>query len=325
MSDQVEEVGGAEALRIEAADWLMRQRTSDLWAQEDQAALESWLAKSPAHLLAYWRLEAAWSRTDRLAALRDVPQARPAQARRKNIGSFLTRSVAVAACFAVVGFLLLRSSVPLGREFSTSVGGHETIRLADGSLIELNTNTTVHVLDGGNGRTVTLDKGEAYFQIVHNQASPFEVLVGDRKLVDIGTAFSVRKETNRLQVAIVEGQVRFAPLHPKDGKPIYLSSGDMLVASAGKTSVTRLASPDLKSELGWRRGLLIFYRKPLADAAEEFNRYNQQQIVVVGEAAGKLPVSGALSANDPEQFVRMARNVFGLRVERRNSEILISR
>jgi transmembrane sensor len=150
-------------------------------------------------------------------------------------------------------------------------------------------------------------------------------LVAGRKITDIGTAFSVRADSSRLQVAVVEGQVSFGSLRANDNHTIHLTSGDMLVATANQTNVVRLASPALKSELGWRRGILLFYRKPLADAAQEFNRYNQQQIVIVGNAIGRLPVSGSLSATDPEQFVRMAKNVFGLRVERRDGEILISR
>ena len=97
-----EQLTGAEALRVRAADWLMQQRTSDSWGPEDQQALDVWLAEFPAHLLAYWRLDAAWSRTDRLAALRGSMREMPPGAERKTTFPFLLRAV-VATMLALVG------------------------------------------------------------------------------------------------------------------------------------------------------------------------------------------------------------------------------
>src|SRR5580692_10662110 len=63
----------AELIEARAADWLMRQRDCDGWNAGDQAALDAWLAQSPAHLIAYARLNSAWAYADRLAALRNSP------------------------------------------------------------------------------------------------------------------------------------------------------------------------------------------------------------------------------------------------------------
>jgi transmembrane sensor len=98
-----------------------------------------------------------------------------------------------------------------------------------------------------------------------------------------------------------------------------------LVATAKNVGITKATSQDVTEALGWRQGLLVFYRKPLADAAAEFNRYNNQQIVIAGIELGRMPVTGTLSATDPDQFIRMAQNLFGLHVERSDGKILISR
>ncbi|HWH59552.1 MAG TPA: FecR domain-containing protein [Terriglobales bacterium] len=331
MSDprETDQMGGAEILRIQAADWLMQQRTADAWTEADQVRLDAWLAESPAHLLAYWRLEAAWSRTDRLAALRLSTKTEAPSSRPRNIFPFLARTVAALVGVGIVGLIFLRQPAePQGREFATSVGGHETIRMADGSLVELNTDTTAHVLDRGDMRKVTLNKGEAYFQVVHNQAKPFVVVVGNRKIVDLGTKFLVRQDASKLQVTVFEGLIRFEPGKSQgapDGKPVSLSAGETLVATARNFSITKATPPDVTEALGWRRGLLVFYRKPLADAASEFNRYNNEQIVIVGDDLGHLPITGTLAATDPDQFIRMAKNLFGLHVEHTDGKILISR
>jgi transmembrane sensor len=169
-----------------------------------------------------------------------------------------------------------------------------------------------------------LNKGEAYFQVVHSEAKPFVVVVGNRKIVDIGTKFLVRQDAAKIQVSVFEGLVRFEP-GQSHRAPVALSAGETLVATAKNISIAKATSSQVTEALGWRRGLLVFYRKPLTDAASEFNRYNSQQIVIVGSDLGRMPITGTLSATDPNQFIRMAKNLFGLRVEHTNGKILISR
>ena len=67
----------ADEIEEQAADWLQRRHFWN-WTDGDQAALDAWLAQSPAHLVAYLRLESALGRTDRLAALRAPDGKQPA-------------------------------------------------------------------------------------------------------------------------------------------------------------------------------------------------------------------------------------------------------
>ena len=80
MSDP-ERAIAANAIDVEtrAAEWLERS-VSEQWTSENQSALDAWLAQSPAHIVTFWRLKAAWSRTHRLAALGDVSAEAPAHA-----------------------------------------------------------------------------------------------------------------------------------------------------------------------------------------------------------------------------------------------------
>ncbi len=47
--------------------------------------------------------------------------------------------------------------------YKTPIGGLETVHLADGSRVTLNTDTTIRVRIGRTRRRVELDSGEAYF------------------------------------------------------------------------------------------------------------------------------------------------------------------
>src|SRR5690242_2783258 len=90
----------------EAADWIADRDRED-WNQADQKRLDSWLAESLAHELAFWRLDVAWAETARLAALR-----RPSQtlSESKPQRSFLIRVAGVSGLVIATG-LLFSSSV----------------------------------------------------------------------------------------------------------------------------------------------------------------------------------------------------------------------
>jgi transmembrane sensor len=69
--------------------------------------------------------------------------------------------------------------------------------------------------------------------------------------------------------------------------------------------------------------VLIFDHATLADAVAEFNRYNRQKLLIGDSVAGHLAIYGTFRADNVEDFISLARDVLGLRTERRNSEIVI--
>ena len=320
-----EDAGGTEAIRIQAADWVLAQRLAETWSEADQAALDSWLGKSLANRLAYLRLEAAWIRTRRIAALRPVNhgdvEPSPKQGR-----PFPRKIAAASIALAVAGAVIAYSSQQGMKTYATAVGNHSTIVLLDGSKIELNTNTILRVSDGAGQRTVMLDQGEAFFHIKHDVSRPFTVLAAGHRITDLGTEFTVRRDSNDLTVSLLEGRARFDSADwGAHTNPMVLSPGDILKTAGNSTFVARQPVAKLARELAWRRGALVFENATLADAARELNRYNVQKIVIADEAVKKLKFDASIPTNGVQVFTRVAREVFDLRVDSRANEVVISR
>jgi transmembrane sensor len=316
----------ATALDIEtqAADWFDKKHFWT-WTDADQLAFEAWLAQSPAHEIAYWRLDGAWSRAGRLSVLR---LKEPAQKKPPLWGlSFL---VPIAATVVLVAALAagywMYATQPQTAAFATKLGGHETVTLSDGTRVELNTNTAIRVKYSANAREFWLDRGEAYFQVRHDPAHPLTVYAGDRRITDIGTEFDIHREPGQLDVTVLAGRVGFdAAAAPKSASPLLLTKGDAIVATATDMSVVHKTDHELMNELSWRRGVLVFDGTPLAEAAREINRYNAQKIVIADPKLAETAITGTISANDPQQFVRMTQYLLGLHGETANGEIVISR
>src|SRR6185437_10204691 len=145
--------------------------------------------------------------------------------------------------------------------------------LDDGSLIELNTNTAVRVAYESGRRRVWLDRGEAYFSVVHDASRPFTVTLGNRRITDLGTKFLARKDGDRVQVALIEGRARFdAALDATRAQQTVLRPGDTITANAASVSLRRNTSRTLANELSWRRGMLVFDHATLTEVASEYNR-----------------------------------------------------
>ena len=306
---------GALAIEAQAADWLTRKRFWN-WSADDQAQFETWLSQSPTHEIAFWRLEGALGRTERLTALR--PAKEPRQWR-----PILARvAVAVLMIAVLAGAYSIYATRPEGVAYATSVGGHETIVLADGTRIELNTDSAIRVAESPSERRIRLEKGEAFFQVVHNAARPLVVYIGNRRVIDIGTKFSVRRDADRLTVAVMEGRVDYNSPHTT--RPVMLTAGETMVATASSVSVARKTQHQLANDLGWRRGIVVFNGMPLGQAVREINRYNSRQIALLDRSLAGTKLTATVSANDPEQFIRMTKFLLGLRSEKSNDAFRLS-
>ncbi len=321
----------AEQISREAATWLER-RDRDDWNEAGEHAFEAWLAQSPAHKLAYWRVRGAWSQTDRLSALRHVVAQRLApQPPRKSWPVLRIVSVGIGTVVIAIAMIAATADLtffasPREKTYSTGIGVRETIALPDGSQIELNTDTSVRLAEDGLHRHVTLDRGEAFFQVKHDAAHPFVVVAGNQRVIDLGTKFAVRDNVGHVEVALVEGRARIESLIGAAlRQSATLAPGDVAIADGTSLKVTARPQRALADELGWRRGVLIFRRTSLAEAAEQFNRYNTHRLIVADDAVAKLQIGGTFQATNPELFVRVARDILGLRIEHHGSETVISR
>jgi transmembrane sensor len=313
----------AEDIHGLAVDWMLQKRDCESWNEQDQKNLDSWLAESSAHLVAYWRAEASWNRTEVLSALRPLRAGASAAPRwRWPLSGMAASAFLLVALSAAV----LYQSLPRYTTYTTAVGGHKTLALGDGSQVELNTDTVVRVADVGGQRKVVLDRGEAFFQIKHDANRPFIVIAQGHRITDLGTKFLVRESEGELEIALVEGRARFDD-KGRDGKvrSLLLAPGDVVSATADSVSIARKTAASLGNELSWRHGVLVFKHTLLADAVAEFNRYNTRKLVITDPAVARLEIRGTFRTEDMAVFADMARDALGLRVSTRGDNIVVAR
>src|SRR6185437_7107410 len=111
--------------------------------------------------------------------------------------------------------------------------------------------------------------------------------------------------------------------HGIDSPSADLTAGNVAVATASDTSITKRPLSALRDQLSWRDGILIFHHTTLQRACAEFNRYNTQKLVVSDAKAAALTIDGKFGARDIEAFTETAEDVLRLHVEKTNGETIL--
>ena len=224
--------------------------------------------------------------------------------------------IATGICLtlAVAGWLslTLRGPVDTGY-YSTGIGEHRFVPLADGSAVELNTESRIQFRFTGAAREVRLLSGEALFSVARDPARPFRVHADDATIQAIGTQFSVDKHRERVIVAVLEGKVKVALAgewpQPALAAPAPLGVGDLAVIERNASGianlhVTVLPRETLERRFAWTSGMLVFDGERLADVIAEMNRYNRQKIEIADSSIADIQVAGNFKTTSLPAFVR---------------------
>ena len=315
-------------IEARAADWIAERdhAEADLPPEREQA-LEDWLNASTAHRVAYLRLEHAWQRANRLRALQSSSPALKAEPSMRARLGWLARPpvyrTAAGLSLALLAFVLVADfgAAPATQNYATARGQRESVALADGSHLTLNTATQLRAAVTPKAREVWLDQGEAFFDIAHDAQRPFVVHAGKQTVTVLGTKFSLFREGDRLRVAVLEGRVQVKTAR---SNPTVLARDEAALADVGNVLVTKKSSQQLNASLGWLQGKLVFDQVSLADAARQFNRYGGKQLVIEDAAAARIGIGGVFDANNVDAFARLLHAGFGLQVEVKGDEIRVS-
>lgn len=345
----------------QASEWFVTNDEAPLGAQQSEA-LVAWLRASPVHveeflgvaavardlhavgtdpecsveaLLARAQAEETTSvqslRSRVFAALRDRPSLRWQSA------------VIAAAAAGVVGLGLLlwhfRLAGPVPGEasvqhFATRHGEQQTYRLADNSLLHLNTDSAVTVRYGQKERLIVLTSGEADFEVSHEPQRAFRVLAGPAAVVDIGTKFAVRLRPDSALVTVIDGRVAVEPSATtgRDGsgaspdhptRSVELGANQQVSVAEGEWPA-RPINVDAERATAWLHRQIAFDHEPLGRVAAEFNRYVAKRIEITAPALRDLEVSGVFSTDDPEEFLAFLRSLEGVQVEVTPTQIRVS-
>lgn len=278
-----------------ALDWVIRQRDP---AFADWDAFTDWLAADVRHADAYHEAALLDEALGAMPATETVPAVQDEPAQNDNVVPLRSTrrlwlgGALAASLVAVVSVGLFRPGSDDYR-IETRPGETRMIAIEDGSRISINGGSAI-VLNHGDQRVATLERGQALFHVVHNEKAPFRVAVGDARLVDIGTVFDVTRADGNMIVAVSEGAVAYNP----QSENVRVDAGRKLTVNEARrqADVTPVAAEAVG---GWSSGQLVYDGAPLAQVTAEISRTTGVRIRTTSETA-MIPFRGALQTGTGE-------------------------
>jgi transmembrane sensor len=310
----------------------------------DSQAFKEWVQQSDLHRQAFKKVATVWGKMDVLHGLADmfpiesvhIVAVEPEE-KWYQLFPWGQTLVASFAIFFAVGFYFysndpstfnnLFASKVYAEQVETAVGQIKTIDIADGTTITANTNSKLRVELTKEERVVTLDRGEAYFEVEHDPARHFDVVAGDTIVRAIGTAFSVQKEGDELEVVVTEGVVEILNAHTDVSRRVYpnaerdlLRPGQSVQIDKHDVQIEKLDKGTLAREHSWRQGMLVFDGESLAEVVKEFSRYHPVNIEIVEDDIRNIRVGGYFNSNDLAGMLNSLEENFGIEVSYLDAE-----
>ena len=315
----------------------------------ESARFMAWLQASPMHVEEYLRIAelapdletaAKTNRTPRetlLARARGEPDGivsfdraglgQPsALARRRRSRVWSLAAVATLAVVAVTTVWSMRDGERFGlpRTYSTVRGEQRIQTLPDGSVLHLNTDSAVTVHYSRTERLVSLDRGQALFEVAHQDQRRLRVQTDRAGVVAVGTQFDVYRKPGATTVTVVEGSVEVysgAAPPPAGSEPsVRLNPGEQLDVS---DRIGVLRHVDARAAVAWLERQIVFQDEPLGEVTAEFNRYGRITVEIDGESLRSLPISGIVDAYDTDSFAAYLATLKGVVVQKTPTRIRV--
>ena len=274
----------------QAVEWLMEWQSAD----EADAVWNSILAWRQAHS----HHEQAWQHIEtinnKLGLLAKPTHAKIAHSALLTQPSVSRREALKAlTVITVVGGsgLLAYQQQPWLADYNTGTGEQQRLTLADGTHINLNSNTAINVHYTAHERRVVLLKGEVYIRTGASNGTPFTLATAQGELQPLGTRFSARQINSSCRVAVYQGRVQVQPSQHQQS--IIIDAGQSLNFTSTQWSNTQ---PINETEAAWTQGIIIASGMPLQAFLNELSRH-RTGLIQCDPAVAHLKVSGTYPLN----------------------------
>lgn len=282
------------------------------------AAFETWLKTDPAHLQAYRELD----RVAEVGARR--PLLTPSIARSGEIFRGYRPAYAIAATLVlIVGtFWLVREPAPAFAAVINNGQATRTIALGDGSIVTLDTATSIEVAVSPAARHVRITSGRARFAVRSPAGRVLRVTAATSEVTSASGLFDVAVGREGVRVSAITGNARIAvPQSGPSTSPITLSPGQSVHLRADAAPTI----DDRQADMTWPQAHVAFEDTPLATVIALANRAGRPRIAVADDGIGRIRMTGVLDIRDTRRLARKLAAALDLMIVERDTDVLLKR
>lgn len=267
-----------------------------------------------------WQEELEKSVTLKIPAKK--PAANPDSSKKSGIEWRLW--AAVISIFMIASFILYNGKEGhLPEEYKTEIkitevqknapkGKKTKIKLPDGSLVYLNSESSItYLTDFADNRTIHL-QGEAFFEVQSDPYKPFTVITGPVSTQALGTSFNINayEEELEIHVALATGKIKVS--HEANGQEIYVDPGEGVDFNPIDAQLTK-DLVDIQKILNWKNGILQFEKVPFPQVVKTLERWYGVDFEVKNQK--ELPLYKCSGTFEPNEYLSNVLSVLAHSVD----------
>lgn len=336
---------------------LVHKILSGTCTEKEREKFERWLQEDPAHEKFYSSIRQIWNVSPREESRVDVKKAwtrfrfknmnmtTGSTGKKRPVLELKERRLqdnrkwhekpaiyaAAAAVFLLISVFLVaqnylnKSPEITYQEIITTKGEKTQLKLSDGTLVMLNSQSTLKIPSnyGSDDRTIYL-KGEAFFEVEHNSLKPFKVYSDSIYAEDLGTRFNVRAfpGEDAIEVVVEEGKVQMGQIQ-KEEDVLHLFPNERGVitekGNAGKQYVANISY-----YIGWTQGKLVFEDTPFGKVVKELERWYNIKCVVRGNDLLKRKLTAEFQNEPLINVLKLIGQSMDIRADLRNRTVIFA-
>lgn len=276
-----------------AATWYVQLHAAPP-SEAERLGWQAWLAQDARQAQAWARVEKLQRQLGHLPEEVALPTLAGVRARRRAVAKVL--GLLLAAGATGWGLHIIEPISSRMAQQRTAKGERRHLRLADGGVMDINTDSAVDIRYGAGLREIQVHRGEVLIQTAADpQGRPFVVHTPQGSVRALGTRFSVRSEGQQSVVQVLEHAVEVRPAAAAN-RLMRLEAGQRIAFNRERVDAPE---PGARDSDAWVRGMLMAVEWRLVDLVAELQRYRSGRLLCSDAVAG-LRVSGGFRLDDTD-------------------------
>ena len=305
--------------------------------KEEKITLGKWISDSAENKKHFEQLRNIWEITESQylpktinteKALKNVLSGNSGRFSLEKLWKYWGKIAAVLLLPLIIGNIIwfkfspdknLSSVSPVFSEVYATFGTRTALKLVDGSLVWLNSGSSLKYPDRFNGkqREVFLS-GEAYFEVTSNTSRPFVVKTSDLTVKATGTKFNVYgyNSDSKSEITLVEGKVLVDDLK-NDGSSMLVSelNPNQHLIFNKSTKLFKVNYEDIYKYIAWKDGKLIFRNEPLSEVVKKIGQVFNVDIELHGNSLQDYRYRATFEDESLEEILKLLKISSPIRVE----------
>lgn len=317
---------------------LLSKYFSDEASKEEIAELSTWINSDLSNKKLFEEYSKSWGLTEKSIIESSIDPDQEwtvfsekflGEDQSKSRSLIITRPVLLLRIAAVITLLLIPSfliyQVFLTNSTETLFAENNIIEtvLPDGTEIALNHGATLEYKEKfrGDERAVSL-KGEAFFDVAHDEEKAFVISSGDLRIKVLGTSFYINTNNGKAEVILTSGKLVVYYAGNPELKTI-LNPGEKASTINNEGVIVKVINED-PNFLSWKTKKFEFVDTPMSEILELLRIVYHKEIVVLNPEILDCRITATFNQQSLEAVLNVIKSTIEINVKPNGSGIEIS-